>query len=270
MPPGVTPPLILNYNASTVPIIQLALSGTGPVRAERCSTSASTSCARRWSPCRARRSRFRTAASRGRCRSTSTRRDAGARPVRPGRRQRARGAEPDHAGRHAEDRQLRIRDAAQQRARRRSPSSAICRSRRVNGAMVYMRDVAHVRDGNPPQTNIVHVDGSRSVLMSVLKNGAASTLAIIDGIKDKLSRAQGHPAGQPRRSSPIGDQSLFVSAAISGVHPRRRDRGGADQPDDPALPRQLALDRHHRDLDPALDPRLDRDPVRRSARRSTS
>ena len=53
----------------------------------------------------------------------------------------------------------------------------------VNGAMVYIRDVAHVRDGNPPQTNIVHVDGSRSVLMTVLKNGAASTLDIIDGVK---------------------------------------------------------------------------------------
>ena len=57
------------------------------------------------------------------------RRDAGARPFRPGRRQRARGAEPDHAGRLAEDRQLRIRDPAQQRAVRRSPSSATCRSR---------------------------------------------------------------------------------------------------------------------------------------------
>ena len=46
-----------------------------------------------------------------------------------------------------------------------------------------------MRDGNPPQTNIVHVDGGRSVLMTVLKNGAASTLAIIDGIKQQLSRS---------------------------------------------------------------------------------
>ena len=42
--------------------------------------------------------------------------------------------------------------------------------------MVYIHDVAHVRDGNPPQTNIVHVDGNRSVLMMVLKNGSVSTL----------------------------------------------------------------------------------------------
>src|SRR6185437_16490513 len=55
----------------------------------------------------------------------------------------------------------------------------------VDGAMVYVRDVAHVRDGNSPQTNIVHVDGNRSVLMMVLKNGSVSTLAIIDGIKKK-------------------------------------------------------------------------------------
>ena len=60
-----------------------------------------------------------------------------------------------------------------------------------------MRDVAQVRDGNPPQTNIVHVDGNRSVLLQVLKNGAASTLAIIAGIKDKLT---GDQAGAARRA----------------------------------------------------------------------
>jgi multidrug efflux pump subunit AcrB len=58
--------------------------------------------------------------------------------------------------------------------------------RAVNGAMVYVRDVASVRDGNPPQTNIVHVDGNRSVLMMVLKAGATSTLDIIAGIKKKV------------------------------------------------------------------------------------
>jgi Cation/multidrug efflux pump len=52
--------------------------------------------------------------------------------------------------------------------------------------MVYVRDVASVRDGNPPQTNIVHVDGNRSVLMMVLKAGAISTLDIIAGIKQKV------------------------------------------------------------------------------------
>lgn len=59
----------------------------------------------------------------------------------------------------------------------------------IDGCTIYLCDVTQVHDGNAPQTNIVHVDGSRSVLMSVLKNGSASTLAIVDGIRMKLSRA---------------------------------------------------------------------------------
>ena len=141
--------------------------------------------------------------------------DARARPLRPGRRQRARRAEPDHAGRHREDRHFRIRHQAQQlpvgiKALGDLPIKT------VNGAMVYIRDVAHVRDGNPPQQNIVHVDGNRSVLMMVLKNGAVSTLAIIDGIKKKVP--------EMKRTLPsnlvitaIGDQSIFINAAIGGV-----------------------------------------------------
>ncbi|THD42654.1 MAG: efflux RND transporter permease subunit [Bradyrhizobium sp.] len=86
----------------------------------------------------------------------------------------------------------------------------------VNGAMVYVRDVAQVRDGNAPQTNIVHVNGDRSVLLQVLKNGSASTLAIIDGVKQRLAAmADTLPAGL--KVNLLGDQSLFVRAAISGV-----------------------------------------------------
>lgn len=86
----------------------------------------------------------------------------------------------------------------------------------VNGATVYIRDVAQVRDGNPPQTNIVHVDGNRSVLMSVLKNGAISTLDIVSGIKDKLEEIK--PSLPDNLvATPINDQSLFVRAAISAV-----------------------------------------------------
>ena len=61
----------------------------------------------------------------------------------------------------------------------------------VNGTVVYMHDVAQVRDGSPPQTNIVHVDGSHAVLMIILKAGSASTLNIIAGIKKLL------PLGAP-------------------------------------------------------------------------
>lgn len=86
----------------------------------------------------------------------------------------------------------------------------------VNGAMVYIRDVAHVHDGNPPQTNVVHVDGSRSVLMQVLKNGSVSTLAIIDGIKQKLQSLKG-TVPDSLEIKPIGDQSVFVRGAVNGV-----------------------------------------------------
>jgi multidrug efflux pump subunit AcrB len=86
----------------------------------------------------------------------------------------------------------------------------------VNGATVYIRDVAQVRDGNPPQTNIVHVDGNRSVLMMVLKAGATSTLDIISGIKQKIVDVK-DSMPESLRVSLLGDQSIFVRGAIAGV-----------------------------------------------------
>jgi multidrug efflux pump subunit AcrB len=81
---------------------------------------------------------------------------------------------------------------------------------------IYIRDVAHVRDGNPPQTNIVMVDGQRAALMTVLKLGKTSTLDIIKQIKEELPVVL---AGLPPtfRARPIADQSLFVRASINGV-----------------------------------------------------
>lgn len=88
--------------------------------------------------------------------------------------------------------------------------------RLVDGAMVYLRDVAHVRDGNSPQTNIVHVAGNRSVLLTVLKSGAASTLAVIEGVKERVEEIKDQlPASLQIKL--IGDQSIFVRSAISGV-----------------------------------------------------
>jgi multidrug efflux pump subunit AcrB len=86
----------------------------------------------------------------------------------------------------------------------------------VNGAMVYVRDVATVRDGNPPQTNIVHVNGNRSVLMMVLKAGSISTLDIIAGIKQKVIDFKDSLPDNLKVGF-VGDQSLFVRGAISGV-----------------------------------------------------
>ena len=86
----------------------------------------------------------------------------------------------------------------------------------VNGAVIYVRDVAHVRDGNPPQTNIVRVDGSRGVLMNVLKTGSSSTLDIIQGVHEKIDGIMGQLPPQLRINS-LSDQSIFVRSAIDGV-----------------------------------------------------
>src|SRR5262249_3696353 len=77
-------------------------------------------------------------------------------------------------------------------------------------------DVAQVRDGNPPQTNIVHVEGSRSVLMQVLKNGSISTLSIIAGVKEKVKEIR---ATMPENLdiALIGGPPVFVEAAADGV-----------------------------------------------------
>jgi CzcA family heavy metal efflux pump len=86
----------------------------------------------------------------------------------------------------------------------------------VNGTTVYMRDVSSVRDGNSPQTNMVHVGGRRSVLMSVLKLAEASTLDVVAHIRDMLPTVL---AKLPKELSVsmLFDQSLFVRAAVNGV-----------------------------------------------------
>jgi len=85
-----------------------------------------------------------------------------------------------------------------------------------NSSVIYLRDVGHVRDGYPPQTNIVRRDGHRGVLMSVLKTGSTSTLEIIKEIKERLPRIRSLvPEGF--HIDLVGDQSLFVRAAIGGV-----------------------------------------------------
>jgi len=86
----------------------------------------------------------------------------------------------------------------------------------VNGATIYIRDVAHVRDGAPPQTNVVHVDGRRSVLAIILKSGSASTLSIVAGVKSILPRLQ-QTLPASFKILLLGDQSIFVKAAVSGV-----------------------------------------------------
>src|SRR5271163_5010610 len=88
--------------------------------------------------------------------------------------------------------------------------------KKVNGAIVYVRDVATVSSGSAFQTNIVRQDGHRGVLITVLKAGNASTLSVVKGIRDLLPRVlQIVPPNL--KITPLSDQSVFVRAAVSGV-----------------------------------------------------
>ena len=86
----------------------------------------------------------------------------------------------------------------------------------IAGGVVYVRDVAHVIDGYAPQTNIVRSDGKRAALLQVEKTGSASTLTIIQQVKDMLPKIA---AGLPKALviTPLSDQSVFVKSAITGV-----------------------------------------------------
>ncbi len=86
----------------------------------------------------------------------------------------------------------------------------------VNGSTIYMRDVAHVRDGFAPQTNIVRMDGVRGALMSMLKVGSASTITIVEGVK-RMAALAAQSLPPEMKITPLFDQSLFVRASIRGV-----------------------------------------------------
>src|SRR5499433_2645642 len=215
LPPGSTPPLILNYNASTVPIIQLALSGEGLTEQNLADMGINQ------------------------LRTPLVTVQGAAIPYPFGGKQRqiqidlnptalqARGLSGQDVANTLAAQNL-ITPVGTQKIGQFEYNIQLNNSplrieelgdlpiKTVNGAMVYIRDVAHVRDGNPPQTNIVHVDGNRSVLMMVLKAGAISTLDIIAGIKQKVIDIKDQ-LPDALRIAFIGDQSLFVRGAIGGV-----------------------------------------------------
>jgi multidrug efflux pump subunit AcrB len=86
----------------------------------------------------------------------------------------------------------------------------------VGNSTIYLRDVSHVSDGFIPQTNIVRQDGRRGVLETVIKDGDASTLSVVQGIRALLPRVQ-QTLPQQLKIQPLADQSVFVRAAVSGV-----------------------------------------------------
>jgi CzcA family heavy metal efflux pump len=215
MPPGATPPLILNYNASTVPIIQLALSGEGLTEQNLSDIGINQ------------------------LRTPLVTVPGAAIPYPYGGKQRQIQIDLNPTALQALG--LSGQDVANTLAAQNLITPVGTEKiglfeytiqlnnsplkiedlgnlpiKTVNGAMVYVRDVASVRDGNPPQTNIVHVDGNRSVLMMVLKAGSVSTLDIIAGIKQKVIEFKSS-LPDALKIGFIGDQSLFVRGAITGV-----------------------------------------------------
>lgn len=215
MPTGTTPPLILNYNASTVPILQIALSGKGLTEQNLADLGLN-----------AVRIRLVTVPGAGvpfpyGGKSRQIQIDLNPAALQ------ARGLSAQDIANALAAHNMVVPIGTQKigsieytlnlnNAAAAIEDLANIPVKVVNGATVYMRDVGQVRDGNPPQTNIVHVDGNRSVLMTILKNGAISTLAIVDGIKAKLEEIK---PGLPETliATPINDQSIFVRAAIDGV-----------------------------------------------------
>jgi CzcA family heavy metal efflux pump len=86
----------------------------------------------------------------------------------------------------------------------------------VDGSTIYLRDVANIRDGFAPQTNIVRQDGHRGALVTILKAGNASTIDVVKGIRDILPRAE-QTLPPELKITPLADQSIFVRGAVSGV-----------------------------------------------------
>ena len=215
MPPGATPPLILNYSASTVPIIQVALSGEGLTEQNLADIGINQ------------------------LRTPLITVPGAAIPYPYGGKQRQ--VQIDLNPSALQSRGLSGQDVSNALAAQnlitpvgtqkignfeyniqlnnsplRMEELGDLPIKAVNGAMVYVRDIASVRDGNPPQTNIVHVDGNRSVLMMVLKAGSISTLDILAGIKQKVIEVKDQ-LPDALKIGFIGDQSVFVRSAVTGV-----------------------------------------------------
>ncbi len=215
LPPGTTPPLIIQYSASTVPILQLGLSGKGLSEQQLF--------------------------------------DLGANFIRVQLADVEGAAIPWPYG--GKQRQIQVDlDPAQLQAKQLSPIDVVnalnaqnlilpsgtskigtyeydveangsplttaelndLPLKNMGNTVIYIRDVAHVRDGFPPQTNIVRVNGQRAALMTAMKTGNFSTLDIISEIKSELPQIQ---KGLPPQLQIhyLNDQSIFVKAAISGV-----------------------------------------------------
>lgn len=215
MPPGITPPFVVNYDASTVPVLQIALSGTG--LSEQQLNDLGTA----------------------QIRTQLLTLPGVAMPLPSGGKQRQIQIDlnpvalqsyglsaADVSAAIAAQNQISpagfVKIGSQQYNVRlnNAPDSIQGLSdipiKVVKGATIYIRDVASVRDGNSPQQNIVQVEGTRSVLLTILKNGAASTLSVVESVKEALPRVTAGLADS-LEVLPVADQSVFVRASMMTV-----------------------------------------------------
>jgi multidrug efflux pump subunit AcrB len=215
MPPGTTPPLVITYSASSVPVLQLALSGQGLSEQQLFDLGNNT--------IRAQLATVQGAAIPfpygGKQRQIQVDIDLPA--------LQARGLSPSDVVNAISAQNLILpagtaKIGSYEYAVETNSSPATVEAlndlpiRSSNGAVVFIRDVAHARDGNPPQTNIVRVNGQRASLLTILKSGAASTLQIIAQVRTALTQIAGSLPPE-LKVTPLNDQSLFVRASIDGV-----------------------------------------------------
>jgi multidrug efflux pump subunit AcrB len=215
LPPGTTPPFIIQYNASSVPVLMLGLSGVGLGEQQLFDTGQNTI-----------RTQLATVEGAqtpypygGKQRQIQVDLDLAA--------LQAKGLSPADVVSAVNAQNLIVPSGTMKIDRfeyaietNSAPSLIEALNdlpvRTINGAVIYIRDVAHVRDGNPPQTNIVKVDGRRAIVMSIVKIGSASTLDIIEGVRSKIEGMRGQ-LPQQLKISALSDQSIFVRGAIKGV-----------------------------------------------------
>ena len=215
MPPGITPPFIVNYDASTVPVLQIALSGEGLSEQQLNDLGVAQ------------------------IRNQLVTLPGVAMPLPSGGKQRQIQIDlnpvalqsyglsaADVSAAIAAQNQIspagfmKIGDQQYNVKLNNAPDSIQGLSdipvKVVNGATIYIRDVASVRDGNSPQQNVVQVDGNRSILLTILKNGAVSTLSVVESVKETLP---GITAGlaDSLEALPVADQSIFVRASMMTV-----------------------------------------------------
>ena len=273
MPPGTQPPLILQFSASSVPILQLSLGsdtmpeaklfdnavqvppsaiGHHPRRADSLSVRRASSARSSWTsiPKSSPPTAFRPRTSP----TPSTPRTSSCRPAPP------RSAREEYP--------VRLNS---------SPATVAALNelpiRTVNGTTIRLCDIGPVRDGFTVQTNIVHANGKRGVLLSIYKPGNASTLDVVDSVQGGPaadSEVTASRGGLLKITPDVRSVPLRAGLALTGVMKEGRHRRRPDRPDDPALPGLLAQHADRHDLHPAVHPRSRSSCCPSWAKRSTS